>query len=95
VLTLTDQQYDVDLRPGDTIRATVAEEVGGPQIEGMVTRVDEHGWYVDLTVHVGGRTARLRLYRQPEDRRHSPVIACRLMSRRDWRAIAKYSQHTS
>jgi len=87
---LQNAEYDVDLRPGDTIRAMVAEEVGGPEVEGQITQVAEHGWYVDLAVHIGGRTARLRLYREPEHRKHSPVIACRLVRRRDRRVVYKH-----
>lgn len=91
MLKLADKPYEHSLRLGDTVQAVVCEERGGPRVTGMVTEVLEHGWYVDVAVHVGGGTARLRLFREPEHRRHSPVIACRVVRRKDNRQVTKYS----
>jgi len=80
--------YSFDLRRGDTIQAEVAEVLS--PVKGLVIGVDDHGWYREFQVRIGSRQTTLRLYRDREHRRLSSVRSCRLLRRRDRRALTIY-----
>ena len=80
--------YSFDLRRGDTIQAEVAEVLS--PVKGLVVEASDHGWYREFRVRIGGRETMLRLYREPEHRRLSSVRSCRLLRRRDRRALVAY-----
>jgi len=84
---MVDQPYEFDARRGDTLEVEVAEQ----EVVAQVADVRDHGYYRELTVLDGERELRLRLFRDEADRRHSPVIRCRLLRRRDWRRVVRYN----